>query len=169
MKKKTLRSLFYPLDFFLLVSLSVLKLMTLLDRSELCQRTFLYDWTCTIPWTIAVFASAFCHMLPCPVDMPSQYGSASRLSLINPARRPGNPSQMLNKDREDEARLLPGATYRYDLSLRQGRGFTCEEGICANGSFFGDNRPKGAYEIKPGAIRANRNKPGVCYDCYLMQ
>jgi hypothetical protein len=74
---------------------------------------------------------------------------------------------MLNKDREDEARLLPGAIHRYDFSRRAGiERFTCGEGIHANGSFFGDNRPKGAFEIKPGAIRANK-KPGVCVDCYL--
>ncbi|CEJ60414.1 hypothetical protein PMG11_08990 [Penicillium brasilianum] len=47
--------------------------------------------------------------------------------------RPGDPSQMMNKDREDEARLLPGATFR----------------------------PQGAFEIRPGAIRAMRKKPGA--------
>jgi hypothetical protein len=100
--------------------------------------------------------------------MPSQYGFASRPSLIYPARRLGNHSQMLNKDREDEARLLPGAIHRYDPSSNGDRG-ACGEGIYANGSFFGDSKPKGAYEIKPGAIRANKNKPGVRVDCYLLQ
>lgn len=62
-----------------------------------------------------------------------------------------------------QERLIGMSSRRLEIVM-----FTCGESTCANGSFFGDYRPKGAYEIKPGATRANRNKPGVCVDRFLL-
>lgn len=39
--------------------------------------------------------------------------------------------------------------------------WSCRKSTCANGSFYGAYRPKGAFEITPGATREIRNKPGV--------
>lgn len=96
-----------PLNF---LSLFLPMLILLPDHSELCQRFYLHTWTCTLSWIFAAFAPALYHRLQCPVAMPLQYDT-HRPSLIT-ARRLSDRSQMLNKDQEDEARLL-GAIRRY--------------------------------------------------------